>query len=323
MGYWGADGYKMTSWVRNRGLPVHNKRCGDKCCRVVYLEEFWAWAEKNRSFIDFSKMEPLALGKEPAWVAEQRRHDIRGIAIQRNDPWTPDEDQLLCDLVRMQRFGYLELSERLNRSCGAIQRRLRDLGVNERPVRVGNREKDWTDESVQILADGIRNGVGYMELSMMLGKSEKAVRGKVYQTYITENADKVRALMGNGKWGDGAPVPTVAQGRYLASTRRGVTADLERLVAALKLRQAQIAGDHGFAEYWQRFMCMRWDPATGCTAGCAGCDECEAFERIQPQYCSRCGVTFFERQHNRFCGPCRLARKKTAARRWYRAQASK
>ena len=33
--------YKMQSWVKNRGLPVHTKRV-DKCIwRVVYLDEFW------------------------------------------------------------------------------------------------------------------------------------------------------------------------------------------------------------------------------------------------------------------------------------------
>lgn len=38
--------------------------------KIIYLDEFWKWAEKNRSFLDFSKMEPLALGKEPGWVNE-------------------------------------------------------------------------------------------------------------------------------------------------------------------------------------------------------------------------------------------------------------
>lgn len=64
-------GYKMKSWVENRGLPVHTKKVNRCSFRVVYIEEFWEWAERYRSFIDFSKMEPLALGEEPDWVAEQ------------------------------------------------------------------------------------------------------------------------------------------------------------------------------------------------------------------------------------------------------------
>ena len=62
MGNAGGNGYKMKSWVENRGLPVHTKKV-DKCSfRVVFLDEFWEWAEKHRSFIDFSKLEPLVLG---------------------------------------------------------------------------------------------------------------------------------------------------------------------------------------------------------------------------------------------------------------------
>lgn len=69
----GSYSYKMISWVENRGLPVHNKRVQQNTFRVVYLKEFWTWAEKNRSFLDFSKLELLAFGEEPAWVAEQRK----------------------------------------------------------------------------------------------------------------------------------------------------------------------------------------------------------------------------------------------------------
>lgn len=82
--------YQRKSWVENRGLPVHRKKVNRCSFSVVYLEEFWEWAERNRSFLDFSKMEPLALGREPSWVAEQRKKDYRACAIQRKDPWTAD-----------------------------------------------------------------------------------------------------------------------------------------------------------------------------------------------------------------------------------------
>lgn len=103
--------YQSISWIQNRGFPVHTKRCGNMSAKIVYLDEFWKWAEKNRSFIDFSRLEPLALGKEPAWVEEQRRHDIRGLALQRKDPWTKQEDERLVHLVRMQKYGWQEMSE--------------------------------------------------------------------------------------------------------------------------------------------------------------------------------------------------------------------
>ena len=57
--------YKIKSWVENRKMPVHTKTVLNQRVRIVYIDEFWKWAEANRSFLDFSKMEPLALGEEP------------------------------------------------------------------------------------------------------------------------------------------------------------------------------------------------------------------------------------------------------------------
>ncbi len=313
-----GGGYKAShSWVKNRKMPVHNKMIHRKRVRVVYLEEFWEWAEKNRSFIDFSKMEPLALGMEPDWVPEQRRKDFAAFAIQRKDAWTPDEDSRLVMLLKQHRYGYAQLSEMLHRSAGAIQRRCQDLGVKERPVKADNHGELWTAQDYQLLADGIRNGDSYMLIGKALGKSEKAIRGKVYYAYLTESADKVRAMMGDGTWGDGAPAPTVGQGIYLSRTRQQVKKDLSLLDAILRYRMNEL----GYDPYWQRFMCMNWDDIGGCAANCTDCDSCTEFRRIRPQYCARCGGTFYERKENRFCGSCRTARKKQAQRRWARTYA--
>lgn len=307
-------GYKMKSWVENRGLPVHTKRVDKNTWRVVYLKEFWTWAEKNRSFIDFSKMEPLALGEEPKWVADQRRKDFRACALQRKEPWTSAEDSRLIMLLKQQKYGYAELSKMLCRSAGAIQHRCVDLGLKDRPVRANNHgaEAAWTEDDLAALADGIRNGDSYSLIGEVIGKSEKAVRGKVYFTYLTENADKVRAYMGSGPWGYGAPEPTVKQGCSLSRTRTEVRKSLSVLDALLRKRM----NDLGYDPYWQRFMCMNWDDVGGCSAGCVDCDACAEFRRIKPQYCARCGGTFFERQESRFCEACRAARKKQYQRKY-------
>lgn len=163
--------YQMKSWVKNRGMPIHTKRVNACSFRVVYLEEFWEWAEQHRSFINFSKLEPLALGKEPDWVVEQRRKDYQSFALQRKDPWSPDEDNNLIRLLKQQKYGYAELSELLRRSEGAIVRRCRDLGLKERPVRADPHRKggSWNDEQHQILADGIRHGDSYSMIGRMIG----------------------------------------------------------------------------------------------------------------------------------------------------------
>lgn len=306
--------YLRKSWVENRGLPIHKKRVNKCYFTVVYIDEFWKWAEIHRSFIDFPKMEPLALGKEPDWVAEQRKKDYKALALQRKDPWSPAEDSKLLYLLQQQKYGYFELSKMLNRSAGAIQHRCQDLGTKLRPVKADNHGEDsaWTDEDYATLAQGIKNGDSYGSISEAIGKSEKAVRGKVYFVYLTESMDKVRIMLGSGKWGDGAPVPTVKQGKSLSTYRQQVKKDLSYFAGLLKYR----ANELGYDPYWQRFMCSHWDDFKGCMAGETDCDSCAQFLRIREQYCCRCGATFFERKENKFCADCRTARKKQANKKW-------
>ena len=174
----------------------------------------------------------------------------------------------------------------------------------------------WTDEDFRILADGIRRGDSYMQIGKILGKSEKAIRGKIYFVYLTESADKVRTMMGNNHWGYGAPVPAVKQAVHLSRTRTATKATLEQLVGVLYRRTLELK-KQDYDRYFQRAMCMNWDDLKSqCTAGCQDCDSCTEFIRIQPQYCVRCGATFYERAENRVCARCRAARRKQAQKKW-------
>lgn len=124
-------------------------------------------------------------------AAGQRRRDFYSCAHQRKDPWTTAEDGKLQYLLQQHKYGWAEVAAMLNRSVGAVQRRCNDLGLKERPIRANN-HNPWSDADFQTLADGIRNGFSYSDIGNMVGRSEKAVRGRVYEAYRTENADKVR-----------------------------------------------------------------------------------------------------------------------------------
>lgn len=217
-------------------MPVNNKKVINNTFKIIYLDEFWKWAEKNRSFLDFSKMEPLALGKEPEWVNEQRKKDYKSNALQRKDQWTPYEDDKLRYLLKQQKYGYAEVADILHRSEGAIQRRCTDLGIRDRPIKADTGGNPWTDDMYRTIVKGIKNGDSYSLIAKRIGKSEKAVRGKVYNKYLTENADKVRAMIGDGQWGDNAPEPKVKQALYLSHTRRVCRKNLTDLVGLLKYR---------------------------------------------------------------------------------------
>ena len=300
--------YQMKSWIENRGFPVHTKKVVGNSFLVVYLDEFWAWAEQHRSFIDFSKMEPLALGAEPDWVAQQRKIDTISFANQRKDPWTKDEDQRLEYLLRQHKYTYAEISRELRRSAGAVQRRCQDLGLKERPIRESP-HNPWSDADLQLMADMIRQGCSYTMIGDACGgRSEKAVRGRVFEKYRTENADKVRAMLGSGPWGTGAPEPTVKSEKHKAVVRKPIA----QLCGLLLARRNSM----DFGEYWQKDMCQHWNDVRGCTMHCTDCDSCTKFQRIRPQYCRMCGGEFLERAEQTYCPKCRAMRKKQAQRKY-------
>ena len=188
--------YVLKSWIQDRDMPIHYKKRSNKSrVRIVYLDEFWEWAAKHRSFLDFSQMEEYALGWEPDWVADQRSKDFRKRLSHQTDPWTPLEDQRLRNLLEQHRFTWPELSKELSRSEGAIQRRINDLKIEERPIRANPHAGSWTPDAVDVLKAGILNGDPYSLIGQKIGKSEKAVRGYVYRIWNTEVADKVRKMI--------------------------------------------------------------------------------------------------------------------------------
>lgn len=236
----------------------------------------------------------------------------------------PAEDAKLRMLLEQYKYTYEQMSDMLRRSPGAIQRRCADLGLKARPVRINPHgpEAVWHQEDYDRLAEGIKSGESYMSISKALGKSEKAIRGKVYYCYLTENADKVRAMMAGGNWGDGAPEPTVWQARLLSRSRAEMQTTMTMLVEALNCRIRQVGYDPALEDhwnqYWQRTTCLHWDDLKHCTADCTDCDSCAEYKKIPPQYCARCGATFYERKENTFCLQCRFDRKKQAQRHWCR-----
>lgn len=189
-----SGGYKMISWVENRNFPIHRKRVGNNTFKIVYLDEFWKWAEANKVLLDFTKFKKNVIGAEPSWAEEKRRHDFERSKKYITTPWTKLEDEKLKRLLKQFKYGYDDLSKVLRRTNGAIQRRICDLGIKERPLKADNHIK-WTDNEKKILVDLIVSGNGYELMSERIGKSSKAIRGKVYALYGSENLDKVRSAI--------------------------------------------------------------------------------------------------------------------------------
>lgn len=293
--------------LKKMGLPIKYKTIVEKRVAMVDIEDFWIFADKYPHFFDFSRLTEYSLGIEPEWVKEKRKSDLQRALLIRphKTPWTINEDNLLRDLVKQHKYTWQDVSQRLKRTEGAIQRRLSDLGIPDRPLKADNHIK-WTEADFEKLTYGIKNNYSYELISLDVGKSVKAIRGRVYSMYLTENLNKARELMGNGSFGDNRPQRTLYNRTVMDREEREVMKeDLARLSGLLVLRMKQLSGvSEEYAEYWQKDMCQYWSDIDGCTKGQSDCDSCEHFKRIEPQNCKRCGATFFLKEKSTCCPRC-------------------
>jgi len=316
LGFLGGYEWQLQK-LTEAGLKIHMQRVKDCSFRMVDIDEFWEFAENNKHLIDFSRLEENALGAEPDWVKAKRTEDFKRKCVVKphNAKWTEAEDKELLRLLRTYRYTYPEIADRLRRSEGAIQRRVNDLGIKERPLKADNHTL-WTEEQIQTLCQMIKDGSNYESMSRVLGKSSKAIRGKVFTVYLTENLAKVSKMLGDGEWGDNRPERRIGQKLLMSVEEKAeVKEEMSKLVSLLTY---QIRKHFDDQDNWQRNLCQHWDKVKGCTAGETNCDACSSFQRIRPQYCGRCGATFYERQPNRICERCRIQRKKQGYRKYLR-----
>lgn len=316
LGFLGGYEWQLQK-LTEAGLKIHMQRVKDCSFRMVDIDEFWEFAENNKHLIDFSRLEENALGAEPDWVKAKRTEDFKRKCVVKphNAKWTEAEDKELLRLLRTYRYTYPEIADRLRRSEGAIQRRVNDLGIKERPLKADNHTL-WTEDQIQTLCQMIKDGSNYESMSRVLGKSSKAIRGKVFTVYLTENLAKVSKMLGDGEWGDNRPERRIGQKLLMSVEEKAeVKEEMSKLVSLLTY---QIRKHFDDQDNWQRNLCQHWDKVRGCTAGETNCDACSSFQRIRPQYCGRCGVTFYERQPNRICERCRIQRKKQGYRKYLR-----
>lgn len=219
--------------------------------------------------------------------------------------------------MKEHKYTYPEISLRLRRSEGAIQRRVLDLDIKERPVKADNHNL-WTVQQLETLCDMIKRGSNYESISLEIQKSTKAIRGKVFTCYLSENLNKVRKIIDGGNWGDNRPSRAIRQRNLMSIEEKTETSNL--LSALSGILSSRIRKHFEDSDNWQRHLCRHWDPIKGCESNETDCDSCSSFERIRAQHCARCGATFYERQENRMCLKCRKVKQKIGYKKYLRKQ---
>lgn len=140
-----------------------------------------------------------------------------------------------------------------------------------------------------------KKGLTYAEIGKELNRSSSSVEHRIHRLDV---------------WGSGRYIPEAERNAIKEQKKKRIL--IAELLGALKYKFNQL----NFDGYFQKDMCMHWDNLKGCTKEQSNCDECTEFERIRPQYCVRCGGTFFERKQNKICSSCRLARAQQARKKW-------
>lgn len=168
--------YTINQW-KEKGLPIKTKKVKNSSFKVSSLNDFWECAEKNRTLINFSKLEPLVFGKEPEWLEEQRKADIENTYFKKT-PWTNSDDWYLETLVNQYKYTYREISLKLKRTEGAIKRRLVDLNIKARPVKRSNHNL-WTEKETNLLIDLFNKGRTRTTYPNYINRSAQACSGKI------------------------------------------------------------------------------------------------------------------------------------------------
>lgn len=195
LGLGNGNEYRKISWIEKRNFPVKYKKSVKRNTQIVYIKDFWIWAECNQDMLDLSKLEPLSLGEEPKWVENKRLQDrMKNIRVQESN-WTKYDDNRLLDMLKSYRYTTKQIANTLHRTEQAVIQRINSLDIKYRPL-PEDKHNTWTDDELQLLIELLRTCSHYTLISNKIqSHSEKAIKSKVYNLFGTQNLTRVRKLL--------------------------------------------------------------------------------------------------------------------------------
>lgn len=158
-------------WIRNVSFPT--KKTGKY--RKIRIDTFWKWASENKSIINWKSFHKDCLPPEPNWVDILRtKNDSKST---RRD-WTTQEEQRLKDLLAMERYTYQEIANLLNRTHGAIKRKIYDLKLLHTPVYT-DKHRLYSDDEIETIINLKEAGYTISTISLKVNRSEAGIREKI------------------------------------------------------------------------------------------------------------------------------------------------
>lgn len=186
--------YRTPDWLKKHEFPFKYKkvRSANRRFKVVYLDDFWKWAENNKELLDFSKLEYLILGQEPEWVDIKRNQDRLKSSMIITTDWTSYEDTKLLDMLKSYRYTLKDIANYFHRTEQAVKQRICKLNIKYRPIPMDNQIK-WTDEDVELLIELVKEYPNYTLIKNKLSNhSEMSIKSKLYRLFGTQVLHRIK-----------------------------------------------------------------------------------------------------------------------------------
>lgn len=174
------------TWQK-KGLPIkYRKLSRNLKWRYVELKDLLKFMKEHPNLYDAGKIEPNALGHEPAWLQEKRLKDIASkdhleMHVKRKK-WTKEEKDLLALFIKSG-ASYDDICRRLNKSRTSVTRMVTGLGLGFRY------KKYWQPHEIQYLKDNYMD-MTYKELAEKLNKTETSIALKCNRYGLQKRRDK-------------------------------------------------------------------------------------------------------------------------------------
>ncbi|MBR2827640.1 MAG: hypothetical protein IKE70_00195 [Bacilli bacterium] len=161
-----------TTWI-SLGLKVERRSLTSKMkYNCVSWEELISFLENHQDEWDSRNLEKYALVEEFDWLIKKRKRDLE------EDPlwyrrWNNTEIEELKWMLLVEKKNYAEIAASLRRTESSVARMARELGLQYRLPQY------WKGEELLYLKNNSQN-LTYGEMANHLGRSERAVKNKVY-----------------------------------------------------------------------------------------------------------------------------------------------
>lgn len=171
---------------KHNQIPFKYRKIVNEKIKVIEMDAFWNWLDKNRHAISLHNTDKYSFGYEPDWVEEKRQADKRAYKYEMRRSWSAAEDMGLREMLKTYEYGYREISVVLKRTEGAIKRRMLDLKIKERPLKADN-HNPWSKWEIEIVRGLYLKGYKSCIIAEYVNRSAIAINGLLERNNYFKN----------------------------------------------------------------------------------------------------------------------------------------